>query len=66
MFLISTYPSVKEIENVRDTRLDQINAHANHDKSISRHRLFYLKGIEWFGLVNIEVYKRFIGNNIFM
>lgn len=26
MFLISTYPSVKEIENVRDARLDQINA----------------------------------------
>ena len=25
MFLISTYPSVKEIEAVRDTRLDQIN-----------------------------------------
>ena len=25
MFLISTYPSVKEIENVRDTRLEQIN-----------------------------------------
>jgi len=25
MFLISTYPSVKEIESVRDTRLDQIN-----------------------------------------
>jgi PHP family Zn ribbon phosphoesterase len=25
MFLISTYPSVKEIENVRDTRADQIN-----------------------------------------
>ena len=25
MFLISTYPSVKEIENVRDTRLDLIN-----------------------------------------
>jgi hypothetical protein len=25
MFLISTYPSVKEIENVRDTRLGQIN-----------------------------------------
>jgi hypothetical protein len=24
MFLISTYPSVKEIENVRDTRVDQI------------------------------------------
>ncbi|HEV7608775.1 MAG TPA: DUF4124 domain-containing protein [Steroidobacteraceae bacterium] len=25
MFLISTYPSVKEIENVRDVRLEQIN-----------------------------------------
>lgn len=25
MFLISTYPSVKEIESVRDVRLDQIN-----------------------------------------
>lgn len=25
MFLISTYPSVKEIENVRDARLDQLN-----------------------------------------
>jgi hypothetical protein len=25
MFLLSTYPSVKEIEQVRDTRLDQIN-----------------------------------------
>jgi len=25
MFLMSTYPSVKEIENVRDVRLDQIN-----------------------------------------
>jgi hypothetical protein len=25
MFLISTYPSVKEIENVRNVRLDQIN-----------------------------------------
>jgi hypothetical protein len=26
MFLISTYPSVKEIENVRDTRLTQVSA----------------------------------------
>jgi hypothetical protein len=25
MFLVSTYPSVKEIENVRDTRVEQIN-----------------------------------------
>jgi hypothetical protein len=26
LFLVTTYPSVKEIENVRDARLDQINA----------------------------------------
>ena len=26
MFLLTTYPSVKEIENVRDARLDQINS----------------------------------------
>jgi hypothetical protein len=29
MFLVSTYPSVKEIENVRDVRLDQINGQIN-------------------------------------
>jgi len=33
MFLISTYPSVKEIENVRDTRLEQINAQINAAES---------------------------------
>jgi hypothetical protein len=49
-----------------NARLEQINAHAGHDKNISRHKLFYLKGLEWFGLMNIEIYKRFIGNNIFM
>jgi hypothetical protein len=49
-----------------NARLEQINTHAGHEKSISRHRLFYMKGLEWFGLANIEVYKRFIGTNIFM
>jgi hypothetical protein len=29
MFLVSTYPSVKEIENVRDVRLDQVNGQIN-------------------------------------
>lgn len=29
VFLMSTYPSVKEIENVRDVRLDQINGQVN-------------------------------------
>jgi hypothetical protein len=29
MFLLSTYPSVKEIENVRNTRLDQITGQIN-------------------------------------
>jgi hypothetical protein len=49
-----------------NARLEQINTQAVHEKSISRHRLFFLKGVEWFGLANIEVYKRFIGTNIFM
>jgi hypothetical protein len=49
-----------------NARLEQINAQAGHEKNISRHKLFYLKGVEWFGLMNIEIYKRFIGNNIFM
>lgn len=29
LFLMSTYPSVKEIENVRDARLDQVNGQIN-------------------------------------
>ena len=29
LFLMSTYPSVKEIENVRDVRLDQVNGQIN-------------------------------------
>jgi hypothetical protein len=49
-----------------NARLDQINAKAGHDKNISRHKLFYLKGNEWFGQLEIEIYKRFIGNSIFM
>ena len=36
MFLISTYPSVKEIENMRDTRLDQINAQISASEAIHR------------------------------
>ena len=34
MFLISTYPSVKEIENVRDTRLDQINGQISRGRGV--------------------------------
>lgn len=49
-----------------NARLDQVNAKAGHDKNISRHKLFYLKGAEWFGQMEIEIYKRFIGNSIFM
>ena len=36
MFLISTYPSVKEIENVRDVRLDQINGADRRRRGIHR------------------------------
>lgn len=49
-----------------NARLDQVNAKAGHDKNISRHKLFYLKGNEWFGQLEIEIFKRFIGNSIFM
>ncbi len=49
-----------------NARLDQVNAKAGHDKIISRHKLFYLKGTDWFGQLEIEIYKRFIGNTIFM
>lgn len=49
-----------------NTRLDQLNAKLGSDKSISRVKLFQVKGIPWFGHLNLEVYRRFIGGTIFM
>ena len=49
-----------------NTRFDQLNAKIDPAKSISRSRLFQLKGSEWFGILSIEIYKRFMGNSIFI
>jgi hypothetical protein len=49
-----------------NTRLDQLNSKLGADKSISRIKLFQVKGIQWFGHLNLEVYRRFIGGTIFM
>lgn len=49
-----------------NTRLDQLNSKLGADKSISRMKLFQVKGFQWFGHLNIEVYRRFIGGTIFM
>lgn len=47
-------------------RLEQLNEKLGVEKSISRGKLFQLKGVEWFGQLNIEIYRRFLGGTIFM
>lgn len=47
-------------------RLEQLNEKLGKEKGISRNKLFQLKGGEWFGQLNIEVYRRFLGGTIFM
>ncbi len=49
-----------------NTRLDQLNTKLGAEKSISRIKLFQVKGNEWFGQLNLQVYRRFIGGTIFM
>ncbi len=49
-----------------NTRLDQLNSKLGADKSIHRVKLFQVKGNQWFGHLNLEVYRRFIGGTIFM
>jgi len=51
---------------VFNTRLEQLHAKIEPDKSISRSKLFRLKGIEWFGFLRLEIYKRFLGSSIFV
>lgn len=48
-----------------NARLEQLNLKVGLDKTISRSKLFQLKGIQWFGYHKIEIYKRFLGNMIF-
>lgn len=47
-------------------RLDQLNAKIEANKTISRNKLIQLKGNQWFGFQNIEIYKRFLGAAIFI
>jgi hypothetical protein len=49
-----------------NTRLDQLHAKIEPNKTISRHKLLQLKGTQWFGFQNIEIYKRFLGASIFI
>lgn len=49
-----------------NARLEQLNQKVGHDKTVSRHRLFQMKGADWFGRTALEVYRRFIGSTIFM
>lgn len=49
-----------------NARLDQLNEKVGHDKTVSRHRLFQMKGGDWFGRSDLEVYRRFLGASIFM
>jgi hypothetical protein len=51
---------------VFNTRLEQLHAKIEPDKLISRSKLFRLKGIEWFGFLRLEIYKRFLGSSIFV
>jgi len=45
--------------------LEDVNTRIAPDKSISRDRLLNLKGDDIFGIMEIEVYKRFIERTIF-
>ena len=51
---------------VFNLRLEQINARAGEGRTISRARLLQAKGNEWFGQPVIEVYRRFLGSQVFM
>jgi hypothetical protein len=60
--------SVKYHQDLRvfNGRLEQLNEKLGADKTISRSKLFQLKGISWFGQLNVEIYRRFLGNGVFM
>jgi hypothetical protein len=51
---------------VFNARLEQLNSKLGSDKTISRVKLFQIKGAPWFGQLTIEVYRRFMGTAIFM
>ena len=71
---IQKYEEIKKIVSSRyyrdlrvfNGRLEQLNEKLGPDRSISRAKLFQLKGGEWFGQLNLEIYRRFLGGAIFM
>jgi hypothetical protein len=71
---IQKYEEMKKIASRRyyndlrtfNNRLEQLNLKLGAERSISRMKLLQLKGNQWFGHLNLEIYKRFIGNTIFM
>jgi len=71
---IQKYEEMKKIAGRRyyndlrtfNNRLEQLNSRLGAERSISRMKLLQLKGIQWFGHLNLEIYKRFIGATIFM
>ncbi|MBN1498048.1 MAG: hypothetical protein JXA07_14850 [Spirochaetes bacterium] len=71
---IQKYEEIKKIVSSRyyrdlrvfNGRLEQLNEKLGLDRSISRAKLFQLKGGEWFGPLNLEIYRRFLGGVIFM
>ena len=71
---IQKYEDIKKIASSKyyndlkifNARLEQLNEKLGVEKSISRAKLFQLKGAEWFGQLNIEIYRRFLGGTIFM
>ena len=63
--VIQKYPGLGRFYTKFNSRLNKVNAKVPPDRAISRERLFRLKGAEWFGTLNIEIFKRFIGRSIF-
>jgi hypothetical protein len=61
--------ALKQYQNdmkIFNGRLEQLNSKLGPDKTISRQKLVQLKGYSWFGYLNIEIYRRFFGANVFM
>lgn len=48
-----------------NARHKEINDRIGPEKNISRERLFKLKGVDWYGIHSIEIFRRFIGRSIF-
>ena len=71
---IQKYEEMKKVASRRyyndlrafNNRFEQLNSKLGAERSISRMKLLQIKGNQWFGSLNIEIYKRFLGGAIFM